>query len=382
MSAPTGWKVLLSPPEMSEVERNTLLAAFDSGWIAPAGPDLDAFERELCAFTGAAAAVGLGSGTAALHLALLAVGVGAGDEVLMSDLTFAASAFAAAYVGATTVFIDCDPQTWQMDPDVLAAELARRAAADRLPAAVVAVDLYGSVCDGTRIAAICAEYGVPLVEDAAEALGASRDGVAAGRFGAVGVWSFNGNKILTTGGGGALVADDADLVARARHRATQARRPVPWYEHDEIGFNYRMGNLNAAVGRGQLATLPARIAQRAAVRQAYERALAGIDGVAFQHVPHGCAPNFWLTTVELDEPAFGASVHGVLEALRAEGIEARHGFQPMHLQPVFAGAAVVTADGTSVAARHFRRALSLPSSGRLSSDDVQWICATILAARG
>ena len=157
MSAPTGWKVLLSPPEMSEVERNTLLAAFDSGWIAPAGPDLDAFERELCAFTGAAAAVGLGSGTAALHLALLAVGVGAGDEVLMSDLTFAASAFAAAYVGATTVFIDCDPQTWQMDPDVLAAELARRAAADRLPAAVVAVDLYGSGCDGTRIAAICAE---------------------------------------------------------------------------------------------------------------------------------------------------------------------------------------------------------------------------------
>ncbi|MDP2292457.1 MAG: aminotransferase class I/II-fold pyridoxal phosphate-dependent enzyme, partial [Actinomycetota bacterium] len=346
------WNVLLSPPEMSSVEREMLLAAFDSGWVAPAGPDLDAFERELCEFTGSAAAAGLSSGTAALHLALLVVGVGAGDEVLMSDLTFAASAFAATYVGATPVFIDSEPQTWQLDPALLEAELATRAAQGRLPAAVVAVDLYGSVCDGTRIAAACREHGVPLVEDAAEALGAARDGVMAGRFGAVSVLSFNGNKIVTTGGGGALIADDPQLIARARHLATQARTAVPWYEHDEVGFNYRLGNLNAAVGRGQLATLPQRLTRRAAVREAYERHLVDVPGVQFQGVPDGCSPNHWLTTVQLDAPAFGASAADVLQALREQGIEARPGFKPMHLQPVFAGTRLIAAQPDAVSARH------------------------------
>lgn len=376
------WKVLLSPPEMSPVERAFLVDAFDSGWIAPAGPDLDAFERELAEFTGAAAVAGLSSGTAALHLALLAVGVQPGDEVLMSDLTFAASAFAACYVGATPVFIDADPLTWHLDPCVLEAEMEERAAAGRLPAAVVAVDLYGSVCDGTRIASICRRHGVPLVEDAAEALGARRDGISAGRLGTVGVLSFNGNKIVTTGGGGALLSDDAEVVARARHLATQARRPVPWYEHDEVGFNYRLGNLNAAVGRGQLATLPARMEQRLAVRSAYQQCFDEVDGIRFQHTPAGCSPNGWLTTVEIDGPVFGASPTDVLDALRAGGIEARHGFQPMHLQPVFAGSVPVTAGDGSVAAHHFYAAVSLPSSGRLTSDEVRWIADTVLSARG
>ncbi|MDO8362926.1 MAG: aminotransferase class I/II-fold pyridoxal phosphate-dependent enzyme [Actinomycetota bacterium] len=375
------WTVWLSPPEMSSVEREMLLAAFDSGWVAPAGPDLDAFERELCAFTGAAAVVGLSSGTAALHMALMAVGVGEGDEVLMSDLTFAASAFAATYLGARPVFVDSEPQSWQLDPELVEAELAARAARGTLPAAVVAVDLYGSVCDGTSIATSCARYGVPLVEDAAEALGAGRDGIMAGRFGRVGVLSFNGNKIVTTGGGGALVADDVELVDRVRHLSTQARRPVPWYEHGEVGYNYRLGNLNAAVGRGQLATLPARMQQRAAVRAAYERGLADVPGVQFQVVPTGCRPNHWLTTIELHPRTFGANSVEVLAALRAAGIEARHGFQPMHLQPVFAGSAPVTAGGTSVAARHFQRSVSLPSSGLLSGDDVCWIIDTVLSAR-
>jgi len=377
------WKYLLSPPEMSPVERELLLDAFDSGWIAPAGPDLDAFERELCVLTGAAAAVGLSSGTAGLHLALLAVGLGPGDEVLMSDLTFGASAFAVKYVGAVPVFVDSEPHSWQLDPAVLEAELARRAAAGTLPAAVVAVHLYGSVCDGARIAAACAAHEVPLVEDAAEAVGASRGGVMAGCFGDVAVLSFNGNKIVTTGGGGALLSNDPSLVARARHLATQARLPVPWYEHDEVGFNYRLGNLNAAVGRGQLRTLAQRMAARAVVRDIYEHELLTAAGVSFQQVPAGCLPNHWLTTIQLQPEVFGATAARVLQHVRDEGIEARPGFKPMHQQPVFAGSTLVTASGASrsVSGQHFQCGISLPSSGVLTADDVQFIARTVLAAR-
>lgn len=351
-----------------------MLAAFDSGWIAPAGPDLAAFEAELCSLSGAAAAVGLSSGTAALHLALEAVGVSRGDDVLMSDLTFAASAFAASYLGAHACFVDCEADTWQIDADLLAGELARRAANGTMPAAVVSVDVYGSVADGTRLVELCAEYGVPLVEDAAEAVGARRDGLAAGRFGRVGIYSFNGNKVVTTGGGGALLSDDAALVERVRHLSTQARHPVARYEHHQLGHNYRMGNVNAAIGRGQLRTLGERIAGRARVRDHYVRCLSGLPGVRFQHVPAGCEPNHWLTTIELDPHEFGAGPADVLAALRGERIEARHGFMPMHLQPVFAGHARV---GGGVSAGHFARSVSLPSSGRLSSDDVQRICDVI-----
>ena len=372
------WKFYLSPPEMSALEREMLLQAFDSGWIAPAGPDLNAFEDELKALSGAAAAVGLSSGTAALHLALQAVGVGAGDDVLMSDLTFAASAFAAGYLGAKPCFIDSDPLTWQLDPDLLGEELARRAVFGALPAAVVSVDLYGSVADNTRIAAICAEHGVPLVEDAAEAVGATRDGVSAGRFGRVGIYSFNGNKIVTTGGGGAVVTDDLALADRVRYLSTQARQPVPHYEHHDIGHNYRMGNINAAIGRGQLATLPTRIAERRRVREHYERCLGGLPGVVFQQVPAGCEPNHWLTTVQLDPDQFGATAADVLDGLRSAAIEARPGFMPMHMQPVFAGATHV---GGTVAATHFANSVSLPSSGRLSSDDVQMIVDVVLSVR-
>ena len=339
---------------------------------------LDAFEAELCGWSGAAAAVGLASGTAALHLALEAVGVGSGDDVLMSDLTFAASAFAASYLGARPVFVDSEPLTWQMDPDLLHAELARRAAAGSLPAAVVTVDLYGSVADNSRIAASCREFDVPLVEDAAEAVGARRDGVAAGRFGRVGIYSFNGNKILTTGGGGALVTDDVALAGRVRHLSTQARQPVAHYEHHEVGRNYRMGNINAAIGRGQMATLFDRIAQRRRVHEHYRRCLDQLPGVSFQDIPAACEPNFWLTTVQLDPDAFGATPAEVLAALRAERIEGRPGFMPMHLQPVYKGAPTV---GGAVSERHFATSVSLPSSGRLSSDEVQAIVDIVMSVR-
>ncbi len=376
---PQPWKVLLSPPEVGEHEREMLLAAFDSGWVAPAGPDISAFEAELAELTGIGAVAALSSGTAAMHLALMAVGVQRDDEVLVSDLTFGASAFAVDYLGAHPVFVDCEPSTWHLDPDLLELELSQRAREGRLPTAVVAVDLYGSVADGARIAASCARFGVPLVEDAAEALGAHRDGVSAGRYGQVAVLSFNGNKMVTTGGGGALISDDADLVAHARHLATQARQPEPWYEHREIGFNYRMGNLNAAVGRGQLRTLTDRIAERRRVHQAYQQHLGTLPGVTFQDIPEQCQPNYWLTTVSFDPVAFGATPTQILLRLRDEGIEARHGFKPMHLQPVFADCTVI---GGSVSEQLFATSVSLPSSGRLTDADVQWICDVVASARG
>ncbi|MEX2625964.1 MAG: aminotransferase class I/II-fold pyridoxal phosphate-dependent enzyme [Ilumatobacteraceae bacterium] len=378
MGAPPAFTILLSPPEVGPDERELLLAAFDSNWVAPAGPDIDAFEAELSELTGAAAVAALSSGTAALHLAMLAVGVGPGDDVLVSSLTFGASAFAVTYLGARPCFVDCEPRTWHIDTDLLGDELARRAATGTLPAAVVAVDLYGSVAAGARVAAICAEHGVPFIGDAAEALGATRDGVHAGRHARVSVQSFNGNKIVTTGGGGALVSDDPEMAARARYLSTQARQPVPWYEHADIGFNYRMGNLNAAVGRGQLRTLPDRIAGRARVRAGYERLLGGLPGVSFQEIPAGCSPNHWLTTVAFDPDEFGVITVDILAALRDAGIEARHGFKPMHLQPVFAANPVV---GGEVSAELFRTTLNLPSGSRLTESDVAWICDVIASTR-
>ena len=355
-----------------------LLAAFDSGWVAPAGPDISAFEAELADLTGVSAVAALSSGTAGIQLALMAVGVQRDDEVLVSDLTFGASAFAVTYLGARPCFVDCEPFSWHIDPELLEAELADRASTDRLPAAVVAVDLYGSVADGNRLAAICARYEVPLVEDAAEALGARRDGQPAGGYGRVGVLSFNGNKIVTTGGGGALISDDPELVAHARHLATQARQPELWYEHREIGFNFRMGNLNAAVGRGQLRTLPKRIEGRRRVNSVYRELLGALPGVTFQEVPEGCEPNYWLTTVAFEPGVFGATPSQVLTALREAGIEARHGFKPMHSQPVFAGHSVV---GGSVAQSLFETTLSLPSGARLTDSEVEWICDVITSAR-
>lgn len=350
-----------------------LLAAFDSGWVTPAGPELAAFEAELCEATGRAHCVVLSSGTAALHLALLGVGVRAGDDVLVSDLTFGASAFAATYVGARPCFVDADPLTWQIDVALLGGELKRRAARGDLPAAVVAVDLYGAMADGDALADACAQYGVPLIEDAAESLGARRSANAGGGYGVAAVLSFNGNKIVTTGGGGALVSDDGDLVERARYLSTQARQPVAWYEHADIGFNYRMGSLNAAVGRGQLRTLAERIAARREVRAAYVSRLGGLEGVTFQQAGAGSQPNHWLTTVQIDRAGVTPSV--LVERLSSQGIEARHGFKPMHLQPVFAGHPVI---GGAVAAHHFATAISLPTGRHIDVDDIERICGVIV----
>jgi dTDP-4-amino-4,6-dideoxygalactose transaminase len=359
-------RVYLSPPEVGAEERRMLLEAFDSNWIAPLGPDVDAFEAEFAARVGVANAVALSSGTAALHLALLLVGVGPGDEVLVPSFTFVATANAVVYQGATPVFVDCSPDTWTMDPGLVADDLDRRAADGRLPAAVVTVDLYGQCCDYDRLLAACDRHGVPLVEDAAEALGATYRGHAAGSFGRMGVFSFNGNKIITTSGGGMLVTGSAEEAERARYLATQARDPFPHYEHTTLGYNYRLSNLLAALGRAQLAGLDSRITRRRRIGARYREALAGTPGIGFMPVAAYGEPNHWLTCITVDPGRFGADREAVRLALEEHDIEARPTWKPLHLQPVFAGNEVL---GGSVCAGIFDHGLCLPTGSALSEED-------------
>jgi dTDP-4-amino-4,6-dideoxygalactose transaminase len=297
-------RIYLSPPDVGPDERAMLLDAFDSNWIAPLGPHVDAFEREVADKVGAGHAVALSSGTAALHLALLLAGVGPGDRVLCSTLTFVASANPIVYLGAEPVFVDADPETWNLDVDLVEEELAAAARRGERYAALVAVDLYGRCCDYDRLVPLCEEYGVPLIEDAAEAMGATYRGRAAGTFGLAGVYSFNGNKIMTTSGGGMLVTDDAELARRARHLASQAREPAPHYEHVEVGYNYRLSNLLAAVGRAQLAHLDEKVARRREIRARYREALGDLPGVSFHGVDDD-GSNAWLTVLTIDPEVAG-----------------------------------------------------------------------------
>lgn len=358
-------RIYLSPPDVGDQERDALLRAFDSGWVAPLGAEVDAFEYELASFCGRKHAVALSSGTAALHLALLAAGVRSGDRVLVSTLTFVATANAVVYCGAEPVFIDSDLETWNIDPNLLEQELAESAAADRLPAAVVAVDLFGQCADYARITKLCAEYGVTLIEDAAESAGATYRSAPAGSFGQSAVLSFNGNKIMTTSGGGALLTDDPDRATKVKYLATQAREPVAHYEHLTVGFNYRMSNLLAALGRAQLQCLPEKIVRRQEIREIYRAGLRWIPGV--EMMPESCdgQSNAWLTviTVDPDEAPFTAEelrVH-----LGESDIESRPIWKPMHLQPAFRDRDVV---GGSVSERLFETGLCLPSGSNLTTD--------------
>lgn len=370
-------RIYLSPPDVGPDERALLLDAFDSNWIAPLGPHVDAFEREFAEVTGMAHAVALSSGTAALHLALLVLGVGPADDVLVPTLTFVATANAVRYVGARPVFVDSETTSWNVDPDLVAEELERRARTGRLPAAVVVVDLYGQCADYARLGDTCREYGVALVEDAAEALGATYQDRSAGSLGDIGVFSFNGNKIVTTSGGGMLVTDDGAVADRVRHLATQAREPVRHYEHAVTGFNYRLSNLLAAVGRGQLSRLAEKVARRRAVHESYRSALGGIPGV---HVPDEApwgTSSRWLTVVTVDERVLGIARDEIIDAFEAADIEARPAWKPMHQQPAYAGAPVV---GGRVAEAVFERGLCLPSGSSLSDEDVARVVTVFLDA--
>jgi len=371
-------RIYLSPPHMGPAERSLLLEAFDSNWIAPLGPHVDAFEREMAARLGVGHAAALSSGTAAIHLALEILGVGPGDEVVTSSLTFAATANPIVYRGARPVFIDSTPESWNMDPALLEEELLACARRGKLPRAVVAVDLYGQCADYDRLQAACERFQVPLVEDAAEALGASYRGKPAGRFGALSILSFNGNKIITTSGGGMLLSDRQDWIERARFLATQARDPAPHYQHSTVGYNYRLSNLLAAVGRGQLQVLDERVAARRAHNAFYRQALAALPGIGFMpEAPYG-RMSAWLTCITVDPAAFGASREQIRLALEKEDIEARPVWKPMHLQPVFSGC---RARGGAVSAGLFERGLCLPSGSSLRPEERQRIAARIAACR-
>lgn len=367
-------RVYLSPPHVFGRERELVAEAFDTNWIAPLGPHVDAFERELAGAAGRPHAAALSSGTAALHLAARMLGIGDGDEVLVSSLTFSATVNALVYERARPVFVDATRASWNLDPALVVEELNRLGHVGRLPKAVVTVDLYGQCADYDPVVAACERWDVPLIEDAAEALGASYRGKPAGSFGVMAAFSFNGNKIITTSGGGMLVADDERWTKQARFLATQARDLAPHYEHSQIGFNYRMSNIAAAIGRGQLETLEQRIAARRRNFEWYVELLGDLPGIAFMpEAPYGRCTR-WLTCLTIDPAQFGATREDVRLALEAENIGARPVWKPMHLQPVFAGCRAV---GGAVSEELFEKGLCLPSGSNLSRADVERVAGVL-----
>ena len=351
-------------------EREYLLDAFDSNWIAPLGPHVDAFENEFAESVGIQHAAALSSGTAALHLALKLVGVNAGDTVFTSTMTFVATANAILYLAAQPVFIDSDPISWNMDPNLLEDALRDFGGRNQLPKAVVVVDVMGQCADYHSICEICDRYGIPVIEDAAEALGATYKEKKAGNFGEMACFSFNGNKIITTSGGGMLVSDNEEYVLQARHLATQARDPAPHYQHSQSGYNYRMSNLVAAVGRGQLECLDQIVAKRRTNFAYYFAELSQMPGIEFMPEPEGCFSTRWLSCLTIDPESFGASREDIRKELLSENIESRPVWKPMHLQPLFAKSPCI---GGEVSAKIFEDGICLPSGTCLNVSDQERI---------
>lgn len=371
--------ILLSTPHLGEDELKFVNEAFDTNWIAPVGPNLDAFEQGLAELTGVPNVVALSSGTAAIHLALIVLGVEAGDTVLCSSLTFAASANPIRYQGAEPVFVDSEPDTWNMSPEALGVAIENCLSRGRLPKAAIVVDLYGQSADMEAIQSICARHNIPIVEDAAESLGATYKGKQSGTFGTIGIFSFNGNKIITTSGGGALLSHDAALVERARYYATQARQPVLHYEHTEVGYNYRMSNVLAGIGRGQLSVLDDRIARRRAVFDNYREHLAGIEGISFMPEPEGYRSNRWLTAMLVSEKSSGTA-RGLIEFLANGGVEARPVWKPMHLQPVYKDYPYFAhGHNRSVSDTLFEQGVCLPSGTNNTDKDIARVVELISA---
>lgn len=369
-------RLYLSPPHMGAAERELLVDAFDSNWIAPVGPHVDAFEIECAAYLGAKDAAALSSGTAAIHLAFRLLGIGAGDRVYAPSFTFCASVNPILYVGATPVLIDSERETWGLDPELLADELEKDSRSGALPKAVMVVHIYGQASKLEEIALLCAKYDVTLIEDAAEALGTFHSGRHVGTSGHIGLFSFNGNKIITTSSGGMLVSDDVELVARARHLASQARVSGAGYEHDALGYNYRMSNLLAAVGRGQLQVLEQRVAARRANFEDYRTRLESCPGLSFLDEPEGDRGTRWMTVVRIDREVFGADPERVRVALEEHDIESRPLWMPMHMQPLFRDARMV---GGAVCEELFRTGLCLPSGSSLTSEDRDRVMAAVEA---
>jgi dTDP-4-amino-4,6-dideoxygalactose transaminase len=366
--------ILLSTPHMGDGELEFVKEAFDTNWIAPVGPHIDAFEQEFCQATGALYGAAVSSGTAALHLALRLVGVESGDEVFCSTLTFIATANPITYLGAKPVFIDSDLTTWNMNPELLWEALERRSKRGTLPKAVVLVHLYGQSADIDPILEICDRYEIPLIEDAAESLGATYKGRSTGTFGRIGIYSFNGNKIITTSGGGMLVSDDEQLVNKTRFLATQARDSAPHYQHSETGYNYRLSNILAGIGRGQLRVLNDRIAARRRNYEIYAAALSKLPGIEFMPEADFGRATRWLTCLTIDPEAFGADREQVRLALAKQQIETRPVWKPLHLQPVFAKCKCI--DG-AISEHLFTRGLCLPSGSNLTIEDLERVIHAI-----
>ena len=371
-------RIYLSPPHMSGEELELIRDAFESNWIAPLGPHVNQFEKEFAEYIGTQHAAAVCSGTAALHLAMKILGIQNGDEVLMPSFTFCASANAVIYEGGFPVFIDSEEKSWNIDPNLLEEELDRREREGNLPKAVMSVDLYGQCADYDRIQSICNRYEIPLIEDAAEALGATYGDRKAGVFGKLGVFSFNGNKIITTSGGGMLVSDDADMIERARFLSTQARDAAPYYLHTTIGYNYRLSNLLAAVGRGQLRVLPQRVKARRKNFELYRAGLGDLPGIEFMPEAEFGHCTRWLTCITIDAAVFGADTNQVRNALEAENIEARPVWKPLHTQPVYADLKAV---GGEVSDHIFKSGLCLPSGSSLVSSDIEMIIEIIRRMR-
>ena len=371
-------RIYLSPPHMSGHELENIHDAFESNWIAPLGPHVDAFEKEFAEYIGVPYAAALSSGTAALHLALELLNISADDEVVCPSLTFCATANVILYQRAHPVFLDSEERSWNLDPELLEEELKTCAKQGRLPKAVISVDLYGQCADYSRIERICSEYDVPLIEDAAEALGATFGKSKAGTFGLFGVFSFNGNKIITTSGGGMLVSSEKTSIDKARFLATQARDPAPHYQHSTIGYNYRLSNILAAIGRGQLQVLDQRVEARRKNFEHYFGRLKQISGIQFLPELQGGRSTRWLTCILIDPHLFGADREQVRLALEKENIESRPVWKPLHMQPVFRGCKM---RGGKVAEHVFERGLCLPSGSNLTPSNLDRIVDVIAAVQ-
>ena len=370
-------KIWLSSPHMGESEITYVNQAFDTNWIAPLGPNVDNFEQDLCSFTGAKHAAALSSGTAAIHLALVQLGIQKDDEVLCSSFTFSATVNPIIYQGAIPIFIDSEVATWNMSPELLEKAILERVALGKKPKAIILVHLYGMSAQMDEIVSIANHYDIPIIEDAAEALGATYKGKALGTFGKVGIFSFNGNKIISTSGGGALISDDEELILNTRFLATQARDAAPHYQHSQIGFNYRMSNVLAGIGRGQMEVLPQRISQRRNNFLFYKKHLGEIDGIRFQEGVEECYANRWLTTIILDsKKLWGVDRDTLRVFLDKENIESRPLWKPMHRQPVFLK---YPAYINGVSDFLFENGLCLPSGSNMSIEQKNRVVRSIKA---
>jgi pyridoxal phosphate-dependent aminotransferase EpsN len=371
-------KVYLSSPHMSGNEKHYINEAFDTNWIAPLGPNVDEFEREIASYLNINGAAAVSSGTAAIHLALRLLGVKPKDKIFCSSLTFSASANPILYEGAEPVFIDSEPDTWNMSPQALERAFQDCAKVEKLPKAVIVVNLYGQSAKMNEILEICNRYDVPIIEDAAESLGATYKGQKSGTFGKFGIYSFNGNKIITTSGGGMLVSNDLNALVKARFLATQARDIAPHYQHSQVGFNYRMSNILAGIGRAQLRVLEDRVTARRAIFERYHESLGEISGVNFMPELEGTKSNRWLTVLTLDPNIINITPYELIDALAKENIEARPVWKPLHLQPVFEGCNYYSHEaGNSISDKLFAEGICLPSGSNMTIDQQERVIVTI-----